>query len=237
MGRLKKKEPRPNGLKLLKVAPSPDDGDRYNALSKMADSAGDVKKSLEFSIQETRARRFWHDKPLGGAGATFKFWKGVALEAGSDYGRSLTRPLMIWIVSIFAFASYYLARGNLLLATIDLNTTLPGWASSFPDFAKTFIAQIYGILSNIHQIDCVGGSSGAWQKSLDFSLKTSLFRALPSGELLSGNLRQCLFGAGGDLLGASPIPIDISLVVASQIILSALLFSLFLHAIWTKIRR
>jgi len=236
LGWLKKKEPRPAGLKHLKVAPAADDGDKFRALSDLADAASNRAKAREFSIQESRARRFWHDKPIGGVGSTGKFWSGVALEAGSDYGRSITRPIAIWIVSIFVFATYYLARGDLKPGSSQLNSALPSWIGDAPEFAKTFIAQIYGFFSTIAELDCAIGGGGAWQQTLDFSLKTSLLRVLPSGELISENFTHCLFGARQGVSVASQIPLDVSFVAAGQIGMSMFLIALFAHALWMRIR-
>jgi hypothetical protein len=42
------------------------------------------------------------------------FWYGLAYDAFSDFGRSMSRPLALWLLSIFLFAGAYLfASGKL----------------------------------------------------------------------------------------------------------------------------
>ena len=232
----KKKEPRPVGLKVLKVASNEDDGAKFKALAALAETAQDTKKAREFSVQEKRARRFWHDKPLGGLTSTVKFWFGILHDAGSNYGQSITRPLKIWLVSVFTFAGYYLSRGEFKLVAGTGNYTLPEWSVELPDFAQKAMSNIYQLSAYAPQLQCGGGDELAVGQSISFSLQTSLFQTAPSGALISSQVSHCLFsGSNSGVLFQPIIPLDVTLVAGCQIGLSLLLISLFVHAIWLRI--
>ena len=236
MGWLKKKEPRPVGLKLLKVAPNEDDGAKFKALAALAETAQDTKKASEFSIQEKRARRFWHDKPLAGFASTINFWFGILHDVGSNYGQSITRPLKIWLVSVFTFAGYYIARGEFHLTAGTGNYTLPDWSGQLPDFARMAMSKIYELSAYAPQFQCGGGSDLTIGRLISFSAQTSLFQAGSSGGLISSQVSNCLFSGSSSTVSFQPIiPFDVTLVAGCQAGLSLLLIALFMHAVWMRI--
>jgi len=224
-------------LRHLKVAPSADVGDKFGALSAFAETGRDRKQALEFSIQEKRAQRFWRDKPLGSIAGITGFWFGVLHEAGSNYGRSFGRPFALWILSVFAFASYYLTRSDVKLVSSNPDSALPEWLGEFPKFVQSMIGKLHGLTSGLPELVCATGGSGAWHQALGFSLQTALFQPLRSGELMATDVLQCLFGVGTTgLHGAAAAPVDVIIMAAAQEGLSLLLMGFFLHALWLRIK-
>ena len=47
------------------------------------------------------------------------FWYGLAYDALSDFGRSMSRPSLIWLISIAVFALFYLANSGKLGSAFD----------------------------------------------------------------------------------------------------------------------
>ena len=94
----------PRGLffKAFKVCADPDASAKFRRLKKLAFEAQDLTREQEFFAQEFRCRRFWLDKPAGRGVA--RFWLGWAYGGVANFGRSLIRPMMLWLASILVFA-------------------------------------------------------------------------------------------------------------------------------------
>ncbi len=99
-----------HSLQFMRVCADPDASAKYRRLKKLAFEAQDLAGEQEFFAQELRCRRFWLDKPFGRGAA--RFWFGWAYGGVSDFGRSLIRPFLLWLSSIFVFAIYYLGEGS-----------------------------------------------------------------------------------------------------------------------------
>ncbi len=97
-------------LTFMKVCADPDASAKYRCLKKLAFEAQDLAGEQEFFAQEFRCRRFWLDKPFGRGAA--RFWFGWVYGGVSDFGRSLVRPFLLWILSILVFAIYFFAEGT-----------------------------------------------------------------------------------------------------------------------------
>lgn len=72
----------------------------YRKLKAMAIAVNDHEKELEFFAHETRAKR-WHEQ-----GTLASVVSGI-YELLSDYGQSLKRPLVAWVVSILLTTAAY----------------------------------------------------------------------------------------------------------------------------------
>lgn len=74
----------------------------------MAADGKDHENELLFNAHEIAARRFWIDKPgtLWRPGA--RFWLGWLYGAMSDYGRSIARPLLGWLLTVGLFWGVFL---------------------------------------------------------------------------------------------------------------------------------
>jgi pentapeptide repeat protein len=115
----------------LGYTPDKDARARFRELRRRAVEAQDRGRELEFFAQEFRTGRFhsrrfpswvpkmWH---LG-------FWLGLAFEGLSNFGRSLWRPLLWWLVLAALFAAFFLGEHedmrrarSALAATAPLST-------------------------------------------------------------------------------------------------------------------
>jgi hypothetical protein len=96
-------------LKVMRVCADADASLKYRRLKKLAFEAQDLTREQEFFAQELRCRRFWLDKPFGRGAA--RFWFGWLYGGVSDFGRSLVRPFLLWLLSIVVFAIYFFAQG------------------------------------------------------------------------------------------------------------------------------
>lgn len=96
-------------LKAMKICTDRDAPVKYRRLKVLAFQAQDLAREQEFFAQELRCRRFWLDDPLGRGAA--RFWCGWIYGGVSDFGRSLLRPFLGWLASIFLFAVYFFADG------------------------------------------------------------------------------------------------------------------------------
>jgi hypothetical protein len=79
----------------------------YRAVRRLAILSHDYDAEWKAFKGEIRARRGAIDKPWN-----LGFWLGVAYDALSDFGGSMTRPFSAWLASIAAFALTYLAHSG-----------------------------------------------------------------------------------------------------------------------------
>jgi pentapeptide repeat protein len=96
----------------LGYAPDRDATARFRELRRQAKEAQDVDRELEFFAQEVRTGRF-HVKGLPSWVPkvwSWRFWFGLAFGAFSDFGRSLWRPLLTWLVMTSVLAVFYLGE-------------------------------------------------------------------------------------------------------------------------------
>jgi uncharacterized protein YjbI with pentapeptide repeats len=96
-------------FRFVKVCEDPNASVKYRRLKKLAFEAQDLAREQEFFAQALRCRRFWLDTPLGRGAA--RFWFGWVYGGVSDFGRSLVRPFLFWLLSIFLFSIYFFAQG------------------------------------------------------------------------------------------------------------------------------
>jgi hypothetical protein len=91
----------------------------YRAIRRMAIQGADYEREQMAFKGETRSKRGTEHKPLHTA-----FWFGIAYDALSDYGRSIARPLAIWLASAIAFAAIYAWNAGVAVS---------GWGSACTD--------------------------------------------------------------------------------------------------------
>ena len=82
----------------------------------MAIQGADYEREQMAFKGETRSKRGTEHKPWHTA-----FWFGIAYDAFSDFGRSIARPLAIWLASGLAFAAIYLWNAGVAVS---------GWGSA-----------------------------------------------------------------------------------------------------------
>ncbi len=91
----------------------------YRAIRRMAIQGADYEREQMAFKGETRSKRGTEHKPWHTA-----FWFGIAYDALSDYGRSIARPLAIWVASALAFAAIYAWNAGVAVS---------GWGSACAD--------------------------------------------------------------------------------------------------------
>ena len=127
---------------------------QYRAIRRMAIQGAEYEREQMAFKGETRSKRGTEHKPWHTA-----FWFGVAYDAFSDFGRSIARPLAIWLASGLAFAASYLwnacaavsewgsacagdrASKALKAATLSAANSLPLIGSSRGEVAKEFYTE------------------------------------------------------------------------------------------------
>jgi len=81
----------------------------YRAIRRVAIQAADYEREQMAFKGEIRSRRGTEHRWYHAA-----FWYGLAYDVLSDFGRSMSRPSLIWLVSITLFAFFYLASSGKL---------------------------------------------------------------------------------------------------------------------------
>ena len=92
---------------------------RYRAIRRIAIQGADYEREQMAFKGEVRSKRWTEHKPWHAA-----FWFGIAYDALSDYGRSIARPLAIWVASAIAFAAIYAWNAGVAVS---------GWGSPCAD--------------------------------------------------------------------------------------------------------
>jgi len=90
---------------------------KYRAIRRVAIQGADYEREQMAFKGEIRSKRGTEHRWYHAA-----FWYGLAYDALSDFGRSMSRPSLIWLISIAVFALFYLANSG-------------KWGSAFADCA------------------------------------------------------------------------------------------------------
>jgi uncharacterized protein YjbI with pentapeptide repeats len=124
---------------------------RYRALRRLAIQGHDHENEAKAFKGEVRSKRGTEHNSCHAA-----FWYGLAYDALSDFGRSMSRPFVIWFASLFAFAAVYLGNAGvsksewfrpcaadgppkaLKAVTLSITNALPGIGSSRSEETKAF---------------------------------------------------------------------------------------------------
>lgn len=90
----------------FKIAADANEYARFRALRRIAAEARDPESEMRFGGLELAARRFWIDRPFRNSA---RFWFGWLYEKVSNYGQSVLRPFLAWLVTAFVFWAIFLA--------------------------------------------------------------------------------------------------------------------------------
>ena len=91
---------------------------KYRAIRRMAIQGADYEREQMAFKGEIRSKRGTEHRWYHAA-----FWYGLAYDALSDFGRSMSRPSLAWLISIGVFGLFYLASsGKLDSALADCAT-------------------------------------------------------------------------------------------------------------------
>jgi uncharacterized protein YjbI with pentapeptide repeats len=88
---------------------------QYRAIRRIAIQGADYEREQMAFKGEIRCKRGTEHRWYQAA-----FWYGLAYDAFSDFGRSMSRPLALWLVSIVLFAGAYLALAGKLDSASDV---------------------------------------------------------------------------------------------------------------------
>lgn len=225
-------DPRPFLLRWMPVARDQHVSARYRQLRRMAADARDHEREHEFFAQEVRASRFWWDKPFGRGGA--KFWLGWLYGGVSDFGRSMLRPMVLWVAAIFLFALYYLGQREAAAVPDTPAMVFPAWPHD-PTFFKilAWIADLFvwlfeAIVNLYTSGGCFTGDSGATAEALYLSFKNAFFFLQWESAEAAGRVYGCLYGFKD---GSAIVPLSVSAGAVVQNILCLTLLFLFLMAL------
>jgi hypothetical protein len=75
----------------------------YRALKRIAIQGHDHDREIQFFANEIRSLRGSPDKPWHA-----RYWVGYLYEVISDFGRSISRPFIVWLIVTGVFAALYL---------------------------------------------------------------------------------------------------------------------------------
>jgi len=154
---------------------------RWRHLRRLATQGQDHENEGYFFAEELKSRRGVFDFPRGKNWQ--RWWAGILYEKFSDFGRSIWRPLWIWLSVTIAYAS-------ILLATHDF-------------IAKS--RQPFELGPN----GCLLGDSTPWSTALKVAFDNALF--LPQFGVSNGQVQEnlCLFGydTGLKMPNLPPVPL------------------------------
>ena len=117
----------------------------YRAIRRMAIQGADYEREQMAFKGETRSKRGTEHKPWHPA-----FWFGIAYDALSDYGRSIARPLLIWLASGLAFAAIYAWNAGVAVS---------GWGAACADDGASKALKAL-TLSAANSLPLIGSSRG-----------------------------------------------------------------------------
>lgn len=211
-------DPRPIGFRLMKVCADPDASAKFRRLKKLAYEAQDQTREQEFFAQEVRCRRFWHDKPFGRGVA--RFWLGWFYGGVANFGRSLLRPFVLWLLFIILFSLYYQTQRSVTaaasVASLEATETNP----SHHGFGSMFFAQ---------KAACVSAQSNAFGEALYLSSRNALLQLSWEDGATARRVFGCLYGL--EPSGYPIIPLSVSAASLFQAVISAMLIFMFLLAL------
>jgi uncharacterized protein YjbI with pentapeptide repeats len=125
----------------------------YRAIRRMAIQSANYERQ-HFALKgELRSRRWTTDKPWHAG-----FWLGFLYDGFADCGRSIMRPLFVWLLSLAAFAALYLYNAGVPLtewqgacegsatqkwekaASLSLNSSVPLIVGNHSEDVRSFYA-------------------------------------------------------------------------------------------------
>jgi|GEM_PF-6087456 len=93
-----------------------DDELNFRSLRILAKEAGDQQRERAFFAGEIRARRHMKDKIKEFPTGFLRYCWGTAYEVSSNFGRSLSRPVICWVAIFYGFSYLYLANSPAFMA-------------------------------------------------------------------------------------------------------------------------
>jgi len=209
---------------------------RYRAMRRLAIQGHDHDAESKAFKGEIRAKRFKEHKPWHLA-----FWFGIFFDIFSDFGRSISRPIMFWLICTVMAAVFYLSQTDTMRSRSDpktstfvgqiINVAAGAIKNNVPcatpvppqDTTKTYISGLGEI---------VASKTNARAEALHLAFRNA-FIVLDSGTDAAHRTYGCLYGVEM-YAGSNPVayvPSEVSTVTAIQKLISVALIFLFLLSV------
>jgi uncharacterized protein YjbI with pentapeptide repeats len=230
---------------------------RFRALKRLAVLGHDHEREIEFFAGEIKSARFVTDFPIvlstwkraewPGVG---RWWFGWAYQLVSNFGRSLLRPVALWLVTIMISTTYFLGQNPDVIAARERSVrqhwslgivtytvaSWSAWLNSQPCYAGMAAsdgrpdARLTGLVEPVRM------QTSAPTEALQLALRNA-FVILDGGNDASHRTFGCLYGV--ERYGDNPIaiiPSNVSFTSALQKAVSAVLIFLFGLALRNMLR-
>jgi len=231
------RDPRPWLFRLMKVARDGQEAARFRQLRHLARAGLDYEREGAFYAEELRAARFWRQRPLGRG--TGRFWLGWVYGGLANFGRSVLRPLVLWVVTTVLFALVYLGMRE-TPAPVTEQARFPAWPGSLSfqtvlDWLAGAGAWAFQMIANLYASGgCLAGAGSASAEALYLSFKNSLFFLPWESPLTAERVYGCLYGMDG---GAPVVPLAASVAGLAQNVIGLVLLLLTVLALHNALKR
>ncbi len=208
-----------------------DDPEKFSVLGRLAGEAGEDGLAQQFHGNHIISRRHIADQ-WWQAG----FWGGLVYQLFSNFGQSLMRPFIAWIVSVFVFAwlyaSSYKPQG---VVTKPIES---GQLESFWNATRDWF--IPGAETSVFKVSCAADEGGVFVKALYLSLKNG-FLGLGGGSTEKiTQVHACLYGINPNYSSGAMVPYipdSVAFWGVLQMAFSAILIFLFCLALYKRFSR
>jgi hypothetical protein len=181
---------------------------RFRALKRLAVSGHDTERELEFNAAEILSRRHVEDHPFGRNAA--RFWLGWLYQEVSDFGRSIVKPIRLWLLLSVLFALLYLGPWT------GRDISLHGLSSCVEVPNRHLTTPVPIRLS----------TNAVWE-ALQLSFRNGAFVFGSADANVEWNTLGCLYGASEDHPNVRRMPRTAAAAAMAQRTLSATLIFLF----------
>ncbi len=208
-----------------------DDPEKFSVLGKMAKKSGEEGLAHHFHGSHIVARRHISEQ-WWQAG----FWGSILYQLFSNFGQSLMRPFVAWVLSIFTFAWLYaLYYKPAISATNPVET---GQLESFWNAAKDWF--VTSAETSVFKVSCAADEGGVFIKALYLSLKNAVLGLGGGGSEKMLQVYACLYGVNTNYSkgGLVPyIPDAVAFWGIMQLLFSAMLVFFFCLALFKRFSR
>ncbi len=226
-----------------------DDELNFRSLKRLANEAGDQQRERAFYAGQVRARRHIKDKIKNVPTGLMRYLFGAGYELTTNFGRSLTRPVLCWVAVFYAFSYIYLASSPVFY----LSKCQDDIALSPYEAAKTISLNNALMFMAEHQTEAVSEAHTCLNSTIQIEKKyqrkivmqpkdqTRLLRLEDDDELITGSTTGSLESSSFEDPFADYRPPEvsrnnISVMAYTQLSLHLLLIALFLFVLRNHFR-
>ena len=214
----------------------------YRSLKRLASQGQDLEREQAFFAGEVQSSRFSTDWPLPfrsspkfqlvGWASVWRFWFGVAYQVFSNFGRSIVRPLVAWLLLLVVSAAVYLGESPMAakIREHDAVSTVAAWR--YARSIQTTWVSATPCASDADGVkampSAIRESTNAPHEALQLALMNGSVIGEFGGRANSARILGCLYGlAPGDGGEATMYPAAVSTMGLFQRALSAISIFLF----------